>query len=112
MAEGDRLLRMKNSVFAGLVADMAQVNDDTDSVHLIHDFTSEIREATVAALPATTTNPVMGIVGQLNDTDTQFLEQTQVAYLVFNAGSVLPAEYNSNFPRPSRVRCRRWYKPG
>ena len=71
--------------FAGLGADVGQIAEDADAVHLGDHLVAEIGQAAVAGLVAAGADQVLRVVGHLHDADAELLEQLDVADLVLDA---------------------------
>lgn len=89
---GHRLLGGENHILAGLCADMGEVAEDAEPVHLGDDLAAEIRQTAVFGLVAAGADQVLGVVGHLDDADAEFFEQAEIADLVLDPRNVLPAE--------------------
>jgi hypothetical protein len=103
MGVGHWLLRFEDHIVRGLRSDVAQVAHHSDPVHLCHDFSAEVAQATVAGLVAAAADEVLGIVGHLRNADAKLPEELDVPDLVLEGASVLKSEYDPGFAR--LLRC-------
>ena len=88
---------MQDRFLAGLRADMRQVDQDAEPVHLFDHVAAKIRQPAVDRFPR---QPVptrlLRVVGDLHDPDAERLEKAQEIDAVFDSGGVLPAQDNAD----------------
>src|SRR5262249_59602222 len=89
---GGGLFRCENAVAGVSPADMAQIAQNADAVHLGDHFIPKAAEPGIAALVATGTRQILGVVGDLSDTHSEILEKRDVANLILKRRGVLKAE--------------------
>jgi len=92
MRIGDRLFRREYDAARRCCADMAEIAQNTDTVRLGDDFVPKAAQPGVAPLIAAGAREVLGIVGDLHDTDAEFLEEFDVAELILKRRGVLEPE--------------------
>ena len=110
---GDPLLGGEDGVLAGLGADVGEVAQDAEPVHLGQHVAAEVGEAAVALLVAAGADEVLGVVGELDDAQAELVEEREVVEAVLDAARVLPAEDDAGLALPlGALRCRRWCRPG
>src|SRR5262249_59199208 len=93
----------EDRVLRGLGADMAQVAEDTDAVHLGDGLAPEIAEPAIDALVAAGADQVLRVVGELDDADAELLEEPDVAELILEGTDVLEAEHDPGLARVLRA---------
>ncbi len=92
VGEAHRVLGRLDGLHGAPVADVAQVDEDAEPVHLLHESHPEVAEAGVAALDAAVARLVPAVVGELDDADPPFPGDLQEAQVPLEEAAVLGPE--------------------
>ena len=92
VGENYRLLRVLNGVQHRAVADVGEIDQDAELVHLTDRGQAKDAQAFVRALPAAVPEEVSLVVGELNDAYAQGVKEAKTANVAFDRRGVLPAE--------------------
>ena len=84
---GHALLGGQDGVLAGLGADVGEVAEDAEPVHLGEHLAAEIGKPAVALLVAAGADEVLRVVGQLHDAHAQLVEQREMVEPVLDAAA-------------------------
>ena len=77
MGNGDRLIGHLNGIHRRFRTDMRQIDNNTEPVHLAHRIHAKIAQTAIGSLPATATQQIGLVIGQLNHAHTQSEKQPQ-----------------------------------
>jgi hypothetical protein len=94
---GDRSFRSEDDVARGYPANMSQIAQNPDTVHLGHHFMPKSAKPGIAALVATGARKVLGIVGDLHDPHSEVLKERDIANLILERRGILKAEDDAGF---------------
>ena len=78
MAVHDRALRREDRLPGRFAPTVAEIDRHADTVHFGDEFTTEVGESPIVALKATRTHRICRVVGQLDNTQPEFLERGDV----------------------------------
>jgi len=87
------------------VAGVGAVDDDSGVVAPSDDFAAKRLQALVHVDLGAESDEVFGVVGELDDPDTQALERVDVAQIIFQRGGALEVEYHPGAPFGLRGAC-------
>ena len=93
-------MEAQDGVLAGLGADVGEVAQDAEPVHLGQHVAAEVGEAAVALLVAAGADEVLGVVGELHDAQAQLMEEGEMVEAVLDAARVLPAQDDAGLALP------------
>ncbi len=115
MGDQDRLLGSLDDVQHRALADVAQIDGDTDVVHDAHRIAAEQREARLLGLEAAVAELVAVVVGELHNAQAEAPEKVQAVQVVGNGAGVLPTHDETDLaggPRAVEVGRRFDLMPG
>ena len=95
VGDGDRLLGGVDDVQGRPVADVGQVDEDAEAVHLGDRLGPEVGQPSGNALVAAVAEQVALVVGDLDDADAESVEEGEPVQAVFDGRRVLEAEYDA-----------------
>ena len=95
MGDRDRLLGRVDDVQGRPLADVGQVDEDAEAVHLGYRVGPEVSEPSGDALVAAVAQQVALVVRDLDDPDAESVEDGEPVYAVLDGRRVLEAEYDA-----------------